>query len=118
MLKQADIYIIFTCVVVAVVRRLGYIGRSGTDGVIGLINAPKGGEMQCSGILIHIDGPALWLLRVTQALILRHELERLEFGKDYLLPWFMMEIQFPNTTSCGFDCIYIWRHDIWYPCRL
>ena len=46
--------------------------------------------------------------RVTRALILRHGLERLEFGKDYLLPWFMTEIQFPNTTSCGFDCISIY----------
>ena len=46
--------------------------------------------------------------RVTRALILRGGLERLEFGKDYLLPWFMTEIQFPNTTSCGFDCIPIY----------
>ena len=60
MLKLADIYIIFTYVVVAVARRLGYIGRSGTDGVIRwLTYAPKGGETQCSGILIHIGGPAL-----------------------------------------------------------
>ena len=48
-----------TYVVVAVARRLGYIGRSETDGAIGLINAPKGGKTQCSGILIHIGGPAL-----------------------------------------------------------
>ena len=52
MLKLADIYIIFTYVVVAVARRLRY-------GVIWLIYAPKGGETQCSGILIHIGGPAL-----------------------------------------------------------
>ena len=42
--------------------------------------------------------------RVTRALILRHGLDCLEVGKDYLLPWFMTEIQFPNTTPCGFDC--------------
>ena len=49
-----------TYVVVAVARRLGLIGRSGSDGVIRwLIYAPKGGETQCSGILIHIGGPAL-----------------------------------------------------------
>ena len=49
-----------TYVVVAVARRLGYIGRSGTDGVIRwLIYAPNGGETQCPGILIHIGGPAL-----------------------------------------------------------
>ena len=64
-LKLADIYIIFTYVVVAVARRLGYIGRSGTDGVIRwLIYAPKGGETQCSGILIHISGPALTIQRL------------------------------------------------------
>ena len=46
--------------VVAVARRLGLIGRSGSDGVIRwLVDAPKGGETQCSGILIHIGGPAL-----------------------------------------------------------
>ena len=59
------------------------------------------------------DDPKAWL-----STFLRHGLDCLEFGKDYLLPWFMTEIQFPNTTSCGFDCIYIWRHDIWYPWRL
>ena len=60
MLKLAGIYIIFTCVVVAVARRLGYIGRSETDGVIRwLIYAPKGGETYCSGTIIHIGGPAL-----------------------------------------------------------
>ena len=54
MLKLVDIYIIFTCVVVAIARRLGYIGRSGTDGVIRwLIYAPKGRETHCSGIIIH-----------------------------------------------------------------
>ena len=59
MLELADIYIIFTYVVV-VARRLGYIGRSGTDGVIRwLIDTPKGEETQCLGILIHIVGPAL-----------------------------------------------------------
>ena len=67
MLKLADIYILFTCVVVAVARRLGYIGRSGTDAVIGLIYAPKGGETQYSGILIHIGGPALWILGAVAA---------------------------------------------------
>ena len=61
-LKLADIYIIFTYVVVIVARRLGYIGRSGTDGVIcWLTYAPKGRETQCSGILIHIGGPTLSL---------------------------------------------------------
>ena len=35
-------------------------------------------------------------------------LESREVGKDYLLPWFMMEIQFPNTWLCGFDCIPIY----------
>ena len=59
------------------------------------------------------DDPKAW-----QSTCLRLGLGSHEFGKDYLLPWFMTEIQFPNTTSCGFDCIYIWRHDIWYPCRL
>ena len=60
MLELADIYIIFTYVVVSVARRLGYIGRSGTDGVIRwLICAPLGGETYCSSILIHIGGPAL-----------------------------------------------------------
>ena len=60
MLELADIYIIITYVVVAVARRLGYIGRSGTDGVIRwLIDAPKGGETQCLGLIIHIGGPAL-----------------------------------------------------------
>ena len=59
------------------------------------------------------DDPKAWL-----STCLRGGLERLEFGKDYLLPWFMTEIQFPNTWLCGFDYIYIWRHDIWYPCRL
>ena len=39
---------------------------------------------------------------------LRHGLDCLEVGKDYLLPWFIMEIQFPNTTPCGFDCIPIY----------
>ena len=53
--------------VVAVARRLGYIGRSETDGVNGLIYAPKGRETQCSGILIHIGGPALWLLGAVAA---------------------------------------------------
>ena len=49
-----------TYVVVAIARRLGLIGRSGSGGVIyWLIYAPKGGETQCSGILIHIGGPAL-----------------------------------------------------------
>ena len=49
-----------TYVVVAVARRLGLIGRSRTDGVIRwLIDTPKGGETQCSGILIHIGGPAV-----------------------------------------------------------
>ena len=53
-LKLADIYILFTCVVVAVARRLGLIGRSGSDGVIRwLIYTPKGGETHCSGIIIH-----------------------------------------------------------------
>ena len=74
--------------VVAVARRLGYIGRSGTDGVIGLIDTPKGVETQCSRVLIHIGGPSQWLLRVTRALILRHGLERLESVEDYLLPRF------------------------------
>ena len=61
MLELDDIYNIFTCVVVVVVaRHLGLIGRSGSDGVIRwLIYAPKGRETQCSGILIHIGGPAL-----------------------------------------------------------
>ena len=87
-----------TYVVVTVARRLSYIGRSGTDGVIlWLIYAPKGGETHCSGIIIHFvwtgpDDP-----RVTRALIMRLRLESLEFGKDYLLPEFMTEIQFPNT---------------------
>ena len=49
-----------TYLVVAVARRLGLIGRSGSDGVIRwLIYTPKGGETQCSGIIIHIGGPAL-----------------------------------------------------------
>ena len=49
-----------TYVVVAVARRLGLIGRSRTDGAIRwLIYAPKGGETYCSGIIIHIGGPAL-----------------------------------------------------------
>ena len=49
-----------TYVVVAVARRLGLIGRSRTDGVIRwLVCAPKGGETYCSGIIIHIGGPAL-----------------------------------------------------------
>ena len=47
--------------VVAVAWRHGYIGRSGTDGVIGLIDTPKDGETQGSGILIHIGGPALMI---------------------------------------------------------
>ena len=46
--------------------------------------------------------------RAHLSLGLRHGLDCLEFGKDYLLPWFMTEIQFPNTTSCGFDCIPIY----------
>ena len=84
--------------VVVVARRLGCIGRSETDGVIRwLIYAPKGGETQCSGILIHIGGPALTIQGPTCVWVLGHGLERLEFGKDYLLPWFMTEIQFPNT---------------------
>ena len=41
-------------------------------------------------------------------LILRLGLGSLEFGKDYLLPWFMTEFQFPNTWLCGFDCIPIY----------
>ena len=94
--------------VVAVARRLGLIGRSGSDGVIRwLVCAPKGGETYCSGIIIHIGGPALTIQGAVAA-DLRHGLERLEFGKDYLLPWFMTENQFPNTTSCGFDCIPIY----------
>ena len=57
--------------------------------------------------------------RVTRALILRLGLGSLEFGKDYLLPWFMTEIQFPNTWLCGFDCIPIWRHSgMGRSCRL
>ena len=61
-LKLADIYILFTYVVVAVTRRLGLIGRSGSDGVIRwLVDAPKGGKTYCSGIIIHIGGPALSL---------------------------------------------------------
>ena len=40
MLELAGISIFFTCVVVAVARRLGYIGRSRTDRVSGLIDAP------------------------------------------------------------------------------
>ena len=49
-------------VVVAVARRLGLIGRSGSDGVIRwLIYTPKGGGTQCSGILIQIGGLALSL---------------------------------------------------------
>ena len=49
-----------TYVVVAIARRLGLIGRSGSDGVIRwLVCAPKGGETYCSGIIIHIGGPAL-----------------------------------------------------------
>ena len=54
-----------TYVVVVVARRLGYIGHSRTDGVIcWLIDTPKGGETQCSGILIHIGGPALTIQRL------------------------------------------------------
>ena len=41
-------------------------------------------------------------------LILWLGLESHEFGKDYLLPWFMTEIQFPNTWRCDFDCIPIY----------
>ena len=45
MLELADIYIIFTYVVVAVARRPGYIGQSRTDGVIRwLVDTPKGEE--------------------------------------------------------------------------
>ena len=79
-----------TYVVVAVARRLGLIGRSGSDGVIRwLIYAPKGGETQCSGILIHIGGPALTIQGPTCVWVLRHGLERLESIEDYLLPRFI-----------------------------
>ena len=36
MLELADIYIIFTYVIVAFVRSLGYIGRHGADGLVGI----------------------------------------------------------------------------------
>ena len=95
--------------VVAVARRLGLIGRSGSDGVIRwLVLRPKGR----GNAVFRNFNPHRWTdpddPRVTRALILRGGLERLEFGKKYLLPWFMTEIQFPNTTSGGFDCIPIY----------
>ena len=94
-----------TYVVVAVARRLGLIGRSGSDGVIQLAHLrPKG---RGNAVFRHFN-PHLWTgpddPRVTRALILWLGLESREVSKDYLLPWFMMEIQFPNTRLCGFDC--------------
>ena len=64
-------------------------------------------------VLLRHFNPHRWSgpddLRVTRALILRHgRLDCLEVGKDYLFPWFMTEIQFPNTWLCGFDCIPIY----------
>ena len=55
---------------------------------------------------LRVDRP--WRSKVRLRLCLRGGLERLEFGKDYLLPWFMTEIQFPNTWLCDFDCIPIY----------
>ena len=60
MLKLADIYIIFTYVVVSVARLLGYIGDCVESmKSFGSFMPPKGGETQCSGKIIHIGGPAL-----------------------------------------------------------
>ena len=74
--------------VVAVARRLGLIGRSGSDGVIRwLIDGPKGGETQCSGILIYIGGPAL-TIQGTMRSIPETWARASRIGKDYLLPWF------------------------------
>ena len=44
---------------------------------------------------LHVDRPCR--SKGQCVLILRLGLGSLEFGKDYLLPWFMTEIQFPNT---------------------
>ena len=55
---------------------------------------------------LRVDRP--WRSKGQLRLFRRLGLESLEFGKDYLLPWFMTEIQFPNTWLCGFDCIPIY----------
>ena len=50
-----------TYVVVAVARRLGYIGDcvKPMESFVGSFTPPKGGKTQCSGIIIHIGGSAL-----------------------------------------------------------
>ena len=71
--------------VVAVARRLGYIGHYGADG----FTPPKGGETYCSGIFnplkVWTDPEAP---RCSCDYILRLGLDNLEFGKDDPLPWF------------------------------
>ena len=78
-----------TYVVVAVARRLGLIGRSGSDGVIRwLVYAPKGGETYCSGIIIHIGGPTLLLQGLPARLPVARARES-RSGKDDPLPRFI-----------------------------
>ena len=50
-----------TYMVVAVARRLRYIGDyvKPMESFVGSFTPPKGGETYCSGTIIHIGGPAL-----------------------------------------------------------
>ena len=67
------------------------------ESFVGSLTPQRAAKRSAQAFLIHSVWTGPVAPRVTRALILRHGLERLEFGKDYLLPWFMTEIQFPNT---------------------
>ena len=109
-----------TYVVVAVARRLGLIGRSGSDGVIQLAHLrPKG---RGNAVFRHFN-PHRWTgpddPRVTRALILRLGLGSLESVEDYLLPRFIDGNPISRYVTFAVLIVkLVWRHDIWYPCRL
>ena len=105
MLKLADIYIIFTYVVVAVARCLGLIGRSGSDGVIRwLVYAPKGGETYCSGTIIHIGGPALTIQGAVAAVPEgRARVSRIGRGLSFASVH-IWKSNFQIRHICGFNC--------------
>ena len=58
--------------------------------------------------------------RVTRALILRHgRLDCLESVEDYLLPRFIDGNPISKYVTFAVLIVeLVWRHDIWYPCRL